>query len=316
MLSRFFMLFRLGRILLVLLAAHALVAAPALTASAVAIADDDDDDWEDDEEEEDEEEEDEDEEDEDEEDEEDGSQPPVTAGGMFTKKTYPIAELERPLTITKGILEVRGGIDIDVSAETAFETWRFKLDGRYGLQDHVELQAAFATLLTGDAGLGTAGTLFSAGIEGGIVYDLVHFRALVELPLLTVVDDAAAGTTKTEAKFDLAFGFPFRYKPKPKVAIIALDKLMTIHTDDRKPDLTVGVGIVYQLLPNLAALLRGEVFVPEFNTDNVQIPATAAIQFTPSNKLDIGGEFTLGDVKNDDDPFANRSLLLFAQARF
>ena len=308
MLSHFSLLFRIGRLVLILLAAHALIAAPALTASTVAHADDDDDDW-DDEEEEDEDEY------EDEEGEED-EQPPVTAGGLYTKKTYPVTELERPLTITKGIFEVRAGIDIDVSADTAFDTWRAKVDARYGIQDNVELQAAFVTKLAGDP---ADVALLSAGIESAISYDLVDFRVLLEIPFTKVtVDDMGQPLAEatTEATADLAVGFPFRYKVKPELAIIALDKLMTIHLGGGDPDLTVGVGAIYQIKPNLAGLLRGEIFIPQFNTEIIQIPATAAIQFSPNNKIDIGGEFTLGDVKNDEDPFANRSLLLFAQARF
>jgi hypothetical protein len=116
--------------------------------------------------------------------------------------------------------------------------------------------------------------------------------------------------------FDFAFGFPFRYKPQEKVAIIALDKLMTIHTHDGlKPDLTIGVGLIYQVIPNLAAFGRGEVVIAQFDPDFMTIPVTAGIQFTPKYNIDIGGEFTFGDVKNSDAPFDTRSLLLFGQLR-
>jgi hypothetical protein len=56
--------------------------------------------------------------------------------------------------------------------------------------------------------------------------------------------------------------------------------------------------------------------VPRFNTETVLIPVSVNIQFSPNNKIDIGGEFTLGDVKSDEDPIAKRSLLLFGQFRF
>ena len=48
--------------------------------------------------------------------------------------------LKRPLTLIGGMGEVRGGVDIDVSDEGAFETWSLKLDGRYGLKDHIEIK--------------------------------------------------------------------------------------------------------------------------------------------------------------------------------
>ncbi len=311
------MIFRsslLSRLGLILLLAQAIVIAPRFVQTAVAQDDDDDDDddaYDDDDDAYD---------DDDDDDDDKEYQPPVTAGGLFTKKTYPIAELERPLTLTGGMGEVRGGIDIDVSKDTAFEIWQGKVDGRYGLKDYIELQAGASFVLAGDFESDAAKppSMINVGIESAIAYDLVDFRTTAHL----VVDP--------EFTFDLSFGFPFRYKPKPKVAIIALDKIMTIHTksaptgevdedgnpvESAKPDLTVGVGIVFQAAPPLAIILRGEVTIPRFDTDTVMIPATAAIQFSPTRMVDIGGEFTFGDMKADK-PFDRRSLLLFGQFRF
>jgi len=49
-------------------------------------------------------------------------QPPVTAGGLYTMKTYPVSEIQRPLTITQGITQLRLGIGTDLSAKGAFKT--------------------------------------------------------------------------------------------------------------------------------------------------------------------------------------------------
>jgi hypothetical protein len=237
-------------------------------------------------------------------DDDDADQPPVTSGGLFTKSTYPVAELQRPLTVIGGMFEARGGIDIDVSKDTAFEIWRAKLDLRYGIKDFIEAQAGLSAVLAGDV----TTSLFDiyAGLESSIAYDLVDFRFLVQMPL------------DPQAKFDMAFGFPFRYKPKPNVAIIALDKIMTIHTDGAKPDPTIGVGLIFQVVEKFAVLGRGEVTIPQFNSDIIVIPATVAFQFSPSNKFDLGGEFTLGNLKVSDPvkPWDQRSLLLYLQGRF
>ena len=140
-------------------------------------------------------------------------------------------------------------------------------------------------------------------------------------PLAVVAPEVIAlshfGTCENpEAAFDLAVGFPVRWRPSPKLAVIAVDKLMTIHTDGRKPDLTVGVGLVYQIIPKLAALVRGEVTLFEFDTEqDPQVPATAALQFSPARKLDLGLEFTFGNVANEAGPLDDRFLLLYAQTR-
>lgn len=311
--SRSFRTWQLWRLVLVLLVTPALIVAPALVTDAVVLADDDEDedeedDWEDEEEEE---------EDEEGEEEEGGDpQPPVTAGGLFTKETYPVSELARPLTVIKGMFEVRGGIDIDVSDQTAFEVFRFKMDARYGLQDHVELQAIADFLLSGDRASGTSVALVGLGFEGGLYYDLVHFRALAALPITAADTNGDMDASETETGFDLILGFPFRYRLKPEIAIIALDEIMTIHLAGGKPDLTVGVGGVYQVLENVAVLARAELFMPQFNSELLTVPLTAAAQFSPSNKIDLGLEFTLPvDVRDEENRFSQRSVLLFVQAR-
>lgn len=268
----------------------------------------------DDEEEEDEGDEDEEEEDEEEEEEEDEEQPPVTAGGLYTKETYPRAELQRPLTITKGMTELRLGIDVDMSAAGAFERWGVGADARYGIEDNVEAQLHFRSDLNQFDSLD-----FSAAIEAAIVYDLVDFRFGIAIPV-------TKGPDKTNTAVDFELGFPFRYAPKPQVGVIALDTFMTINTEG-KPDLTPSVGIIVQPVEMLAIKLHGKVIIEDFNTDAefFRIPVSANIQFSPTNLIDIGGEFTFPNLKpadpDADGPLEapafheDRFLLLYGQLR-
>ncbi len=326
MLVRFLQMLASWRLMLVLAVAPALLLLPTagLGTTAVAFAQDDDD-WGD--------EDDEDEDDgfgddgfeddgfgEDEPEEDAGPQPPVTAGGLFTKRTYPISELQRPLTVTKGMFEVRGGIQIDVSDQTAFETFRFQADARYGLQDHVELQALADFKLAGDNVAGGSLAQFGLGFEGGLYYDVVHFRAVAVLPINTKADNV----DESEVGFDTIIGLPFRYRINDKLAIVALDEIMTLHFtgDDKKPDLTIGIGGVYQVIENVALFARAELFVPRFDSEQLTAPVTIAAQFSPTNLIDLGLEFFLPiDISQSDmqdieiDRFRNRFVLLFGQLR-
>ena len=47
-----------------------------------------------------------------EEEEVDENQPPITAGGLFTMRTYPVREISRPLTMTEKIVQLRLGLGI------------------------------------------------------------------------------------------------------------------------------------------------------------------------------------------------------------
>jgi len=325
------------------------------TPSAFAQDDDDDDAGDDDDDEDDDgggkgggDEEDEDDDDE-EGAEEDADQPPVTAGGLFTRDTYPVMENLRPLTLSRGMVEVRAGFNMDLSALDAFETWRVPIDAKIGLRDHVELQTGIDFLLvttqTKQDAFEQFGSLLppldafviNLGLESALYYDLVDFRLALDMPINPGVpgeespdcetDDPAALcglTPPVPFTIDIVVGFPFRWAPKKQFAVVGLDKLFTVHTiDGSKPDLTAQFGFVINPLDILAVFLRAEFIVPEFNTNFLLIPASAAAQFSPSNRFDIGLQFGFNNIKPtaaddaaDVGPFDRRFLLLYLQARF
>src|SRR5690606_13136607 len=272
----------------------AVIAAPTPGGGVAHAQDDDDDDF-DDEDDDDFGDEDgyEDEEEEEEEEEDGYEQPPATAGGLYTMKTWPLAESLRPLTLNKGMLEVRAGFNMDLSALDAFETWRVPIEARFGLRDHVELQAGIDFLLVTSeeqqAAFEEFGSLLppldafviGIGLESALYYDLVDFRLALEFPINPGVpgnespdcdtDDPSALcglTPPVPFTMDIVVGFPFRYAPKKQFAIIGLDKLFTVHTiGGGKPDLTASLGFLIQPIDFLAIFLRGEFIVPEFNTN-------------------------------------------------
>ncbi len=258
--------------------------------------------WADDE---DEEEEDEDDEEEDEggdedEEEEDEGQPPVTAGGLYTLATYPQGEVQRPLTMTMGLTELRAGVGFDISNKTAFKTFGAELYGRYGLQDHVELQAGFK---------GTNNFKnFSAyaAFEGAIVYDLVDFRAGLQV-------SHVPGATE----FGVSLGFPFRYAVAPQLAITALETAFEIQFDSA-PDATPSVGVVVQPAPIVAILVKAGARVPDFdfsNTDAIEVPGSIGVQLSATQKIDAGLDFTFTNLRPEETRFDSRFLLFFGQLR-
>lgn len=287
---------------LALVLGTAVVAAPILDVSP-AWADDDDEEDDDDDDDDDDKDKDDDEGGEEEEEEEvDPDQPVVTSGGLYTLQTYPQGEIQRPLTMTQGIKEVKAGIGFDISNTTAFETFGLSLDVRYGYQDNVELQAGFKGIKNFDA------YGFYAAMEGSIVYDLVDFRAGVKL-------DKVPGATT----FGIPIGFPFRYAPKEQVAVVALEEAFEIQFDS-KPDATPNVGIIVQPAPIVAILVKAAVRVRDFDfsdTSALTIPGTISVQLSPNNRIDAGMEFTFNNLKPPEGVnfYDDRFLLFFGQYR-
>lgn len=262
---------------------------------------------------------------EDEGDEEDAAdQPPVTSGGLFTLKSYPVRELLRPLTMTERIAQLRLGIGTDVSAKGAFESVGVSLEGIYGLKDNFSLIGGITNSYNFKQ------FAISAGFEAALAYDLVDFRLAFDINRPAVpdgtIDDGMgnqipSGKYKagpTHASFDI--GFPFRYVAKPEIAIIALNTLMSIDLDS-KPDLLPSLGIATNPIAALSVVIFAQLRIPNFDTSagNFKVPATVRVEFSPSQKLDLGLEFTFLNVKPADGEgkfYDNRFLTLFIQSRF
>ena len=150
-------------------------------------------------------------------------------------------------------------------------------------------------------------------------------------------------------QFSIDLGFPFRYAIKPEVAIVALQTLMSIdfnavavdHVNvlpvanampgqpavmtvitgnSAKPDLKPSIGIATNPVPPLPVVIYAQLKIPDFDTaaGAFQVPLTGRVEFSPSQKFDIGLEFTLLNVKppQGQSPIDNRFLSLFMQARY
>lgn len=305
-------------------------------------------------------------------------QPAITAGGLFTMKTYPVNELQRPLTMTEKITQLRLGLGSDLSAKTAFEFFGVSLDGRYGLKDNFTLIGGFS----GDYNF--KGFNISAGFEGSLAYDLFDIRVQARIYRAAIVsdlDDGFLGFTGTPVsgegttgvptnfaagagtQFSVDLGFPFRYAATPQIAIVALETLMSIDfngikrgnggggagtlescfavpdgvntvdqmnctEDGAKPDLAPSLGIASNPIPQLSLVLFAQLQIRDFDTTNqFTIPATARVQFSPNQKLDIGLEFKFLNLKPIDpdgdagpaeapSPIDQRFMNMFVQARY
>lgn len=179
------------------------------------------------------------------EEEDDKDQPPITAGGLFTMRTYPVREISRPLTLTEKIVQLRLGLGTDISAKGAFESFGVSLEGIYGMTDNFSLIGG----LTNAYNFKQFGLYF--GFEGALAYDLVNIRLAANVhrtalpvycgaisPTPTDCTDPTSGMLQPElpsgdytaggTQFSLDLGFPFRYAIKPEIAIVALQTLMSI----------------------------------------------------------------------------------------
>jgi hypothetical protein len=202
-------------------------------------------------------------------------QPAVTAGGLFTMRTYPVRENSRPLTLTQGITQLRLALGTDLSAKGAFNTFGANLEAQYGYSDNFTIIGG----LTDAYNFKQFGVYF--GFEGALAYDLLDIRIAANLhrnavphydnfcdpprvPNQTTVTDNPTVSTgfdglchngdqsvsTTQAvdvlpdgtfdsggiQFSVDIGFPFRYAFRPEIALVALQTLMSIDFNSAATD--------------------------------------------------------------------------------
>jgi hypothetical protein len=258
----------------------------------------------------------------DEDDADDKDQPLITSGGLFVMKTFPIRELDRPLTITQKITQVRGGIGTDVSNKGAFESVGLNLELLHGYTDNFMLVGGLTSAYNFQQ------FNIYGGFEGALAYDLLDIRLAARIGRAASPTFSMDGESVTynggATKFAVDIGFPFRYVARPEIAIIALNTLMSIDfngdmANGAKPDLNPSLGIASNPVAPLSVVLFATLQVIDFDfTNKLKVPATARIQFSPSRKLDIGAEFTFLNMKpaeNEGKFYDNRFLTLFLALR-
>jgi hypothetical protein len=283
----------------------------------------------------------------------DVEQPPMTAGGLFTLATYPVNEIQRPLTMTEGITQVRLSLGTDLSPLTAFEQYGVSLEGRYGYRDNFMLLGGF----TSDYNVN--GFSVYGGFEGALVYDILDIRLDARVGRTAQIADVDMNGVPTSfqagagVQASVELGFPFRYAATPQIAIVALETLLKIDfnaversdgtakmalppcatnigaancvENGAKPDLVPSLGVATNPIPQLSVVVYAQLQIRDFDTSHqMSLPAAARVQFSPNQRFDIGAEFKFLDLtpatpdnnKAAPSPFDQRFMNLYVQARY
>src|SRR5262245_54988191 len=169
----------------------------------------------------------------------DKDQPPVTAGGLYTIKTYPVREIGRPLTMTQRLTQLKVSTGTDLSAKGAFTSGGLSLEAVYGARDNFTVIGGFTNAYNMKQ--------FSVygGFEASLLYDVVDIRLAANLHRFAEArlcgevssDQVCVGVDPTlpsgkfspsGIQFSIDLGFPFRYSFTPEIAIVALQTLISI----------------------------------------------------------------------------------------
>jgi hypothetical protein len=242
-------------------------------------------------------------------------QPAVTAGGLYTIKTYPVRELTRPLTMTQKITQMKVSLGTDLSAKGAFSSGGLSLEAIYGIKDNFSLIGGFTNAYN------MKQFAVYGGFEGALAYDMVDFRLAANVhrfaqprlcgevssdPVCVGVDPTLPSGTYTASgvQFSIDLGFPFRYSFTPEIAIVALQTLISIDFNGSQrgtdTDIMNATNAGHPLLCS----------TPDPMTDGANIAAHAAACVENGAKPDLNPSIGLAT-----NPIPPLSVVIFAQLR-
>lgn len=241
-------------------------------------------------------------------------QPPVTAGGLFTLKTYPVRENSRPLTMTKGITQLRLSLGTDLSSKGAFQSFGVNLEGQYGYSDNFTLLGG----ITDAYNFKQFGFYF--GFEGSLVYDLLDIRlaANVHRNAVPFYDDfcdppSSPGQTTSTNNPTGTPGMPgFDGMCHDPTAGNPINTMQTVDTlpngnfgaGGTKFSIDLGFPFRYAFRPEIALVALQTLMSIDFNAVTVDHVLTQPIAMAPAGTA----QFTTQQVGNSAKPDFNPSI--------
>ncbi|HEY5937386.1 MAG TPA: hypothetical protein VIU61_22225 [Kofleriaceae bacterium] len=216
----------------------------------------------------------------------------AVAGGVYTKETWPLAAIDRPLTAAKGMIEISPDFDFayvssddGMGGSSSDTVLGISALARYGISDKLELIGAYTggALLGGLGGLGSGITLSPETEAKGALTVGVGFSA---------ISGAAGG------KLDIAPKAAFQYDLLSESGVILagadirfkLSDKMWVGTPMNRP------GLVATVVPLKIATPVGEL---ELSPISFIIPAAFGFQATPKLMLQLNTTLTSIAINED-----------------
>jgi hypothetical protein len=208
---------------------------------------------------------------------------------QYTKNTWPLSIVDRPLVVAPGMAEAQASITRDISNANAHPLTA-DIYARYGVSDRIH------------AGLDALGLCFSdcgdlfRYIAFGAGYAIIaeHDQNLVPAAGLAIVNGPAG------AFIPLDIGFLYGYRLNSLMQLFASGSLALglIGRDNvvNKDAMTLHLEPRFQIAPRLAILPSIGFNLPFTNADQWSVPLGIGVLFIADRALDVGGQFSFDSI--------------------
>ena len=240
-----------------------------------------------------------------------GSDASLEAGaGVYTKATWPTEETKRPITLTKGMLQINGNIGVSMSKELVGKPIVVTPNVFYGVSDKLTIGLVNSSLCVTGKDNGCAKAFNSLGLDVIFAFMTgklnVGAHGGVAIPQLS--DPMLAGVKVGVLGKYMAGKIAVTFDPSLYIGIT--------ERDFNKEGLDVPVHVAFQATPKLAPFLHTGISAPlDGFGDFYQVPVGVGALFGMSNKLDIGGQFTFANLAGKGSSADFRAVNIFCNFR-
>jgi hypothetical protein len=225
---------------------------------------------------------------------------------QYTKNTWPMSIVDRPLVVAPGMTEAQVAIGKDLSADLGASNPLHPLGmgvyARYGVSDRIHAGLDVLTLCVSDCG--PTGTF--SGLSVGAGYAVVATRDMNLVPALTMSITNVISGADTTLTVGINPGFLFGYRVNQALQILASGGFsFPVTSRDASSD-TVGLHVEprFELMPQFSVgpyigytyFFKG---IPDGlgGTQHLYfVPAGVNLLYIVTRTVDLGGSFEMNDI--------------------
>jgi hypothetical protein len=233
--------------------------------------------------------------------------PTTVTVGATTALPWTMEQIDRPLTLPKGLIRVQGDLAIAKTTTVTVDAMgnpttssgtveALRLSGGYGVSDVLEVGASYSLALHPFEAKGNLGLNALYGIK--------------EEQKLRIAATAALGLNLDGNKFGFGLGAAVQFHLNNKMMVFTPGNQLVFGFDPTKIILSLPVGFAYQATPNVFVAAQTDLADFGLKPSGSQFifadltPLSVSGFYSPSNKMDFGVTISSIDVPHIGDFFA------------
>jgi hypothetical protein len=216
---------------------------------------------------------------------------------LYTKETWPMSIVDRPLVVAPGMAEAQLGISKDFSADLGLgqlKPFRADLYARYGVSDRIHAGLDLLQVCISDCLSGSFGFFEAISVGAGYAVIAEHDQNLV--PSITV----AILNTGNGPLFTLNPGFLYGYRLNNNIQLAASGGLILgVIGRSNTPDPDYGVLHVeprFELVPRFSFAPYLGIVLPFKDSQFYRVPLGVGLLYIVDRAIDVGGAFQFDDI--------------------